>query len=139
MDLIGDIKTNEGLRLTAYNDQDGNPTIGYGHKILSNEDFSDGITEEQAVDILITDIDKAKAEIAKAFPWIIGVDDNRQAIITEMVFQLGIGGVQKFAKMLNALREKDYATAAKEMLNSEWHKQTPNRCEELAELMLNGG
>ena len=41
-------------------------------------------------------------------------------------------------KMIVAMREKDYTTASKEMLNSQWHIQTPSRCEELANLMLYG-
>jgi GH24 family phage-related lysozyme (muramidase) len=31
------IKEAEGLRLTAYNDSLGNPTIGYGHKLVGAE------------------------------------------------------------------------------------------------------
>lgn len=138
--LIDRIKRHEGCILTAYADTLGNQTIGIGHKINpDHETFASRITEDEALDILINDIDIAKAEIAKAFPWILGMDEIRLGILTEMVFQLGIGGVQKFPKMLNAIRMQDYATAAKEMLNSMWHHQTPNRCEELAEIMLNGG
>jgi lysozyme len=136
--LIDRIKLHEGLRLSPYDDTRGILTIGYGHKILPYEDFSSDITAEQAMDMLIRDIDRAKAEITKAFPWILGLDETRLEILMEMVFQLGIGGVRGFPKMLNALREKDYATAAKEMLNSRWHEQTPDRCEELAEIMLSG-
>jgi hypothetical protein len=37
--------------------------------------------------------------------------------------------------MLEALRESDYANAAVHILASNWHKQTPQRCEELAEIL----
>jgi lysozyme len=56
-------------------------------------------------------------------------------VVIEMVFQLGIGGVSKFKNMLEALKESDYAHAAVHMLASNWHKQTPTRCEELAEIL----
>lgn len=42
------IKRHEGLRLKPYSDQAGHSTIGYGHKIEPREDFSKGITAEEA-------------------------------------------------------------------------------------------
>jgi hypothetical protein len=56
-------------------------------------------------------------------------------VVIEMVFQLGVGNVNKFKNMLEALKESDYAHAAVHMLASNWHKQTPERCEELAEIL----
>jgi len=37
--------------------------------------------------------------------------------------------------MLESLKESDYANAAVHILASNWHKQTPTRCEELAEIL----
>jgi len=53
-------------------------------------------------------------------------------VITEMVFQLGVNGVRKFRKMLIALKSRNFVEASIEMMASEWHKQTCNRCEELS-------
>ena len=61
--------------------------------------------------------------------------EDAVGVIIEMVFQLGIGGVGKFKMMLEALKESDYANAAVHMLASNWHKQTPQRCEDLAEVL----
>ncbi len=53
-----------------------------------------------------------------------------------MVFQLGETGVSKFKNMLKALKEgPDYQTAAIEMLDSRWAKQTPNRAEAMSSEM----
>ena len=49
-----------------------------------------------------------------------------------MVFQLGKTGVSKFKKFFEALNNQDYNEAANQMLNSNWYKQTPKRCEELS-------
>ena len=38
-------------------------------------------------------------------------------------------------KMWDALKKDDYATASLEMLDSNWYKQTPKRCESLAKVM----
>jgi len=48
-----------------------------------------------------------------------------------MCFQLGYR-VAKFKKMWEALKQKDYVTASKEMINSRWFQQTPLRCKKLA-------
>jgi hypothetical protein len=37
-----------------------------------------------------------------------------------MHFNLGGGGLSEFSKMNKALNEKDWATAAKEMKDSDW-------------------
>ena len=37
--------------------------------------------------------------------------------------------------MLSALEKKDFQTAADEMMDSRWAKQTPNRAKELSETM----
>ena len=65
----------------------------------------------------------------------IDICDTAREIIVEMVFQLGIGGVSKFKKMFEALRNKDYNEAANQMLDSQWRVQTPKRCQELSDLM----
>lgn len=139
--LIDRIKNHEGFVKFPKIDVPPYYVVGYGHDIPLEEvqDYRNGITEDEAMDLLVTDLDRAKAEVATAFPWSIRLDDVRQSVLIEMAFQLGIGGVQKFKKMINALREDDYTRAADEMLNSNWYNQTPKRCKELSEIMRNGG
>lgn len=55
----------EGLRLHMYNDPAGHATIGYGHLIhkgkingSESEDFKNGLTKDQAMDLLKTDLKK---------------------------------------------------------------------------------
>ena len=49
-----------------------------------------------------------------------------------MVFQMGAGGVSKFKAMNRCISEEDYYEASKEMLNSKWANQTPNRAKRLS-------
>ena len=63
------------------------------------------------------------------------LDDQAKEIIVEMVFQLGKTGVSKFRNMWKALKVPDYPTAAKEMLDSRWAKQTPGRAKEMSDHM----
>ena len=53
------IQRHEGYRNAVYNDSAGNPTIGYGHLIRKGEDFSDGVTQEEASALLEQDTQAA--------------------------------------------------------------------------------
>jgi lysozyme len=134
------IMRQEGFTPVAKIDVSPDYVIGYGHDITPDElpQYSNGITQQSALVLLSQDIQNAKTEANNSFPWILGLDDVRQDVIYDMVFQMGAAGVKDFPKMIAAIRDKDYNTASKEMLNSQWHSETPDRCEELANLMLYG-
>lgn len=141
MTLQERIKQHEGLSLTIYPDVLGFSTIGYGHKCSSAEiaAFKDGITQERADALFDRDFALALAQ-AKAVAgdnW-KELNEARQGVIIEMVFQLGMGGVLKFKRMWAAIDAGDYDEAAAQMLDSRWHKQTRTRCEDLAAIMKHG-
>ena len=60
------------------------------------------------------------------------IDELAEEIIIEMVFQLGKTGVSKFRNMWKHLSALEYASAASEMLDSRWAKQTPNRAQSMS-------
>lgn len=119
----------EGIRLKPYRDSLGVLTIGVGRNLEK------GLSEEEVFFLLNNDITNVKYEVNKNFPWVLGLDEARMNVIYNMCFQLGINRLSLFRKMLSACRDGDYETAANEMINSMWHKQTPKRCEELATIM----
>jgi lysozyme len=123
-DLIAD----EGLRLTPYQCPAGKTTIGVGRNL---DDV--GITEAEAMALLDNDIVRVKAQLTKALPWLQG--DNVQRALGNMTFQMGLGGVLKFKKMLAALQVKDYTAARREALDSAWARQTPQRAKRVTDLM----
>lgn len=130
---------NEGVSLYAYRDTRGFVTQGVG-RLMSLNPAADptnypDIDMATAMGWLDADIAGAIAATSRYLPWFILLDGIRQGVLVEMVFQLGIDHVLGFAKMLDALQADDYVTASDEMLNSAWHKQTPARCEQLAEIM----
>lgn len=131
----------EGCRLTVYDDATGkpitagtlvkgNPSIGFGRLLCA----PGGISNAEAVFLFGTDWQKAEAG-AKTLPCYSRINAVRQGVLTEMVFQLGIDGVRKFAKMLGAISRNDFDSAADEMLASRWAEQTPERAHRLADLM----
>ena len=127
------IKLHEGFRDTVYLDSLGKRTVGFGH--LCVEDFwEDGKKYDRDFldEIFEKDFNKA---FQQATTLLLNIKPQAFEIVVEMVYQLGIGNVSKFSKMIEALQNGLYEQASKEMLNSRWHKQTKSRCEALAEKM----
>ena len=56
-------------------------------------------------------------------------------MFSSFFYQLGYDGGMKFEKMWKALEQNDYQTAAKEALDSNWAKQTPERANRFAEFL----
>lgn len=134
------IMRHEGFTSVPIIDVAPNYEIGYGHDITPDQvpEYANGITMQAAIALLESDIQNCKDEAGRCFPWVLGLDDVRADVIYEMIFQMGVAGVNGFPKMIAAIRDKDYNTASKEMLSSEWYSETPERCAELANLMLYG-
>lgn len=123
----------EGLRLKMYKCPAGKWTIGFGHNLEDN-----GISLEIAETLLRTDLALARMEVGARLPWSAKLNEARQYILVDMCFNMGIGRLLTFKKMLAALQEGYYERAAAEMLDSKWAKQVGRRAEKLAEIMKTG-
>ena len=132
--LLQSVKKHEGYRNKVYLDTLGKRTVGVGH--LCVEDFWEDnkeYSEEMLMNILKDDLKNAIEGAERLLKDCLVLDSLAREIITEMVFQLGETGVSKFRNMLKALKEgPDYQTAAIEMLDSRWAKQTPNRAKAMS-------
>lgn len=126
----------EGEILHAYADHLGWLTIGVGRMIDKRR--GGGISQRESRYLLRNDIDRCIAECEVRFDWWPMLDDVRQAAIICMAFQLGTNGVANFRKMIAAIKRRDYADAAREMVYSGWWKQTPARCERMARIIESG-
>lgn len=127
--------TDEGLRLKPYRDTVGKLTIGVGRNL---DDV--GISKEEALYLLENDIQRAIREASKIFGstvW-LSLDEVRQAVIIDMLFNLGKPRFLTFKKFIQAVKEKDFKKASYEMLNSKWAKQVGKRAERLAYMMETG-
>ena len=132
MKLIEQIKRHEGLSLKLYKCTSDKWSIGYGLNLDA------GITEELAELILEYQVKCTVSELRK-LEWFFNIDSvARHDVIVNMAFNLGVAGVCKFHKMINAISLHDYHQAAIEMLDSKWAKQVGNRAIELAEQMRSG-
>jgi lysozyme len=127
------IKRHEGLRTKVYQCPSSKWTIGYGRNL---EDT--GISEMEANLMLSNDIGRVFQECVNEFAWFNTLSLVRQDVIASMVFQMGMGGLKGFKKMLVAIGKRDFPEVAIQMLDSGWAKQTPARAQELARMMASG-
>jgi len=140
--LLESVKKHEGYRNKVYLDTLGKRTVGVGH--LCVEDFWEDDKEYEEkflMTILEHDLETAikGAKDLMAEYGCMDIDEVAEEIIIEMIFQLGKTGVSKFRNMWKALSALDYSTAASEMLDSRWAKQTPNRAQAMSSEMAGIG
>lgn len=133
-DLVNTIKKHEGLQLKPYKCPTGFLTIGYGRNLETN-----GITQQEAELLLLNDIEYVDKQLQKQLHIYNVMPITIQHVLINMAFQIGVDGLLKFKKTLAYLAEKNYKDAAKEMLNSKWAQQTPNRARELANIVSKYG
>ena len=126
--LIERIGVNEGFRSKPYQCSEGVWTIGHGLTWL---------TEEESLHILSGRISQLHLKLLDDLDWYKDMPPEIQGVIIEMCFQIGFSGVMKFRKMIANMQDKNWKEASKEMLDSLWAKQTPNRAKELSEEMRN--
>jgi lysozyme len=100
----------EGLRLTAYQDQGGVWTIGYGH---TGSDVQAGltITDDQASDLLMKDTAKAVAAVYRLVS--VPLTQNQFDALVDFVFNVGGGNFQS-STLLRDLNASNFAGAAAE-------------------------
>ena len=136
------------INLKAFKDSRGVPTIGVGFNLLKagarerieklglnyNDVLSGkvGLSEEQSETLFEEDIQTAKRDAQSIFKSFSTLDADKRNVLTNMSFQLGKTSLSKFTLMIKAVDKGDFNEASKQMLNSEWAKQTPERAKRLA-------
>lgn len=133
------LKRHEGLELKPYQCTANRWTVGYGHNLEAHgKERMESITLEEAERFLDEDIAAAESMCRTRMPYYDDLDDVRKAVLVDMCFNLGIGGLMGFKKTLGAVAEKQYGRAAVEMLNSKWATQVGRRAKRLSEMMAFG-
>lgn len=130
------LREDEGERLTAYQDTEGYWTIGIG--VLIDARKGGGITKEESELLFNNRLNKKEMELMDKFPKYYSLDKVRQGVLLNMSYQLGVDGVLAFKKMLSAINVNDWNEAARQMKDSKWYRQTPNRAERLIKQMQTG-
>lgn len=131
-EVLASLQAEEGFSATAYRDSLGWLTIGYG-RLIDERRPGGGVSEEEGLYLLRNDITRTVTELRRAVPFFAGLDGPRCAVVIELGFQLGLGGLLGFRRMLAALERGDNEAAADELLDSRYAEQVPARAARYAE------
>lgn len=139
----------EGLRLAAYDDSTGDtlqkgdtcqgtPTIGYGE---TGMDIGPGTvwTQEQAEVSFQARYHEAQVGSRKTLgltSQMLG--EPRLAVLTDIAYNAGIGGLAGFVQMLRALRQGYWETASAELRDSRLGRNASRRTNANAEVLRSG-
>jgi len=105
----------------VYNDIAGIPTIGVGHVVRPGESFPNGITHQQAMDMLAVDIGTAENQVNTCVK--VTMTQNQFDALVSFTFNCG-GGALAQSSTLKDLNSGDIQGAANALLL--WDKTTIN-------------
>lgn len=146
------IRRHEGLRLKAYRDTAGKLTVGYGFNLdagaakaicaslkLDYEPIRNGvpITEAQADAILELQLGMVNAQAKTLFPNFNQMPADVQAVVQDLIFNLGLAGFMKFTDTIASLLGGDWAGSADNLKQSLWYRQVGARALEDVGLLTN--
>jgi len=126
MNTIDILKQEEGFNGNQYTCTEGHKTIGYGTKLPLSKYEADMLLKYRF------DLIKKEVEAELSF---LEIEQDAWDVLYLMAYQLGVAGVMKFHKMIEALRKQDYKEASRQMLDSRWKLQTPARAKRMAKIM----
>lgn len=135
--LVDLLREEEGWRADPYDDATGEPvrapvgtlTVGYGTAFP--------LTEQEGEWLLRHRLERESRHLVLAFQAHgvlrgCALPELAWLALEDMGYQLGVMGVLLFHKMLECVSRRDWAGAARECRDSEWHRQTPVRAERVA-------
>lgn len=132
--VVKQLKVDEGFRKHPYKCSEGKTTIGYGWNL---DDL--GISKELAERVLIEQAKGCELSCEIRFDsfW-DNLSNERQGVLVNMCFNIGINRLMGFKKMIAALKNYDYLEAALQMIDSKWHSQVGPRAIRLVNIMRGG-
>jgi lysozyme len=133
--LLRMLKRQEGVSKFAYEDHLGYITVGVGRCL--DPEIGLGLSDDEINYLLRNDIERCYSELS-VFSWFYDLNQTRQEALVSMLFQLGLTKFLGFKKTLKYIAEGKYEQAAKEMLDSRWAEQTPNRANEISYMIETG-
>lgn len=87
------IKRFEGFSPTVYFCPAGYPTIGYGHVVKKGENFSDGVTQGEAEELLRLDAQIAERAVLRLIT--VPLTDGQFDALVSFTYNLGSGALQR--------------------------------------------
>jgi len=132
LNIIEKIALEEGFRGRMYKCPADKWTIGYGFNLEALE-----MPEEVAELWLKTLIDDIEMQL-DMFDFYDDAEPHIKLVFIDMSYQMGVKGMLKFSNMIDAIERLDYETAANELLDSKYARQTPARAKRNADIIRSG-
>lgn len=135
--LERDLETDEGRVPYAYKDSLGYWTIGVGILI---DKLKGGKLLPEEIDFILRNRTKRVLAGAQPEAWYPAVanDPVRLAGVLNMQFQLGSESDEKFVNSFRFIAKKDWKSAASNLRQSLWAKQTPARAARVIRMIETG-
>jgi lysozyme len=144
----------EGNIPHMYHDSKGIKTIGIGFNLERSgakaaieavgADFDkvcageESLTEDQIGTLFSHDLQHAIDEASSVVSSFGSLNDPRQFVIVDMIFNMGAGGVAGFHHTIQMINEGDFEAAGAGMKDSHWYGQVGVRAEKDVHMMITG-
>jgi lysozyme len=144
------LMVNEGCVLKSYKDSVGKLTIGIGRNLddnpLSEEELcyvghncrTKFISNDQAAYLCRNDLKKVRADLDRELPWWRDLCFDRQYVMIDLCFNLGIRTLLTFKRTLESIASGFYIRAAEQLLQSKYAKQVGVRADRNAYALKTG-
>src|ERR1039458_53693 len=93
------------------------------------------LTDDQIDTLLDQTVNQAIQGARQVVPSFDSLPDDKQVVIVDMVFNLGVHGFSQFVHAIQAVNSQDWATAAQQMQQSAWFRQVGARASADVNLM----
>ena len=107
----------EGFSPTIYICVAGYPTIGYGHRVLAGEDFSQGISEPQAKAVLLRDVQATQVAVLRLID--VPLSNGHYDALVSFTYNLGAGALQRSA-LRRCINRGEYESAPAQLMRWVW-------------------
>lgn len=135
-DLEERIIAHEGMRRYTYKDTLGIETIGIGRNI--SQKGGRGLSTDEIFYLFRNDLKLAEDSVSQN-DWFKDLNQVRQGVVIEMIFNMGINRFNTFKNLIAALKSKNFILAVDEMKHSKWATQIgKNRLNDMCNRMLTG-
>ena len=134
------LKIDEGCVYKIYTDHLGYPTFGSGQLIIESDPengqaVGTPVSNDRVDAAFDGDVEVVLSECKVLYPDFEDLPEEAQQIIANMMFNLGRPRLSKFVGMKRGVDEKDWNSAADEMVDSRWYRQVGARAERLVNRM----
>ena len=127
------IAMHEGKRSRPYLCTADKITVGIGRNLEDK-----GLNDEEITFLFQRDLRDALHDAASLFPGFDRLSSARKVALVDMAFNLGRKRLEGFRKMRSAVDLGDFATAAREAMDSKWYRQVGQRGERIVEMIRSG-